>query len=141
MPRGGKGILWHSEAYEGPDTPFKPGVQEVPTLTCIHCGVIVILNPERRRDRHFCYKCDHYVCDKPGCIINCNPWMRTVEAGMARPELQPLMSLQRGNLGEMLHDQSMEDFTRPYALGAPPVTMPENLTAPEILTDSGKDDE
>jgi hypothetical protein len=39
--RGGKGLLWHYEAYDGPDQPFKQGLTETPTLTCCHCGVVV----------------------------------------------------------------------------------------------------
>lgn len=107
---GGKGLVWHYEAYDGPDTPFKAGVQEIPTLTCIHCGVVVMLNPERKRDRHFCFKCNHYVCDKPGCILNCNPWQRTLDVLMQKPESG--VSLHRDDLGYLVHDESLEDISR-----------------------------
>lgn len=52
-----------------------PGGQlwESPTVTCSHCSAVIILNPERSRPRHYCAKCDHYVCDKPGCIVECSP--------------------------------------------------------------------
>jgi hypothetical protein len=32
-------------------------------LTCSHCQRAVILEPLRVRDRGYCLKCDHYVCD------------------------------------------------------------------------------
>lgn len=36
-----------------------------PTLGCCHCGGVVVINPQRTRGRHFCPKCDQYICD--GC--------------------------------------------------------------------------
>lgn len=35
----------------------------VPTLGCIHCGGVVVLNPNRVRAREYCRTCDHYICD------------------------------------------------------------------------------
>lgn len=40
---------------------------ESATISCTHCQAIVILNPLRTRERHYCSHCDHYVCDKPVC--------------------------------------------------------------------------
>jgi hypothetical protein len=47
-----------------------PGVRngqmfETPTITCSHCQAVVIVNPLRTRERAYCGKCDHYICD--GC--------------------------------------------------------------------------
>ncbi len=36
---------------------------ESATYTCAHCNTIVILNPQRTRERHYCTQCDHYICD------------------------------------------------------------------------------
>src|SRR5690242_8179411 len=36
---------------------------EAPTYTCSHCNRVVVLNPLRTRERGYCAKCDHYVCD------------------------------------------------------------------------------
>lgn len=55
------------------------GLVEAPTLRCCHCGTIVILNPDRTRERHYCARCDHYVCDQPGCITTCTPFTQTVD--------------------------------------------------------------
>lgn len=45
-----------------------PGIRgpmfEAPTVTCSHCQRVVVLNPLRTRDRAYCPKCDHYVCDQ-----------------------------------------------------------------------------
>jgi hypothetical protein len=42
--------------------------KEMGVNTCIHCHAQVILNPERTRDREYCRRCDHYICDSPVCI-------------------------------------------------------------------------
>jgi hypothetical protein len=36
---------------------------ELPTFTCSHCQRIVMMNIQRTRDRGYCPKCDHYLCD------------------------------------------------------------------------------
>jgi len=36
---------------------------EAATLSCSHCRCAVILNPLRTRERAYCQKCDHYICD------------------------------------------------------------------------------
>jgi len=40
-------------------------VFEADTLCCKHCKTHVIKNPDRTRERAFCRKCYHYICD--GC--------------------------------------------------------------------------
>lgn len=45
-----------------------PGVKpmfEADTYTCTHCQRVVVMNPERRRDRYTCRGCNHLICD--GC--------------------------------------------------------------------------
>lgn len=41
------------------------GLFEAPTYTCSHCQVIVVMNPNRQRERGYCSGCDHQICD--GC--------------------------------------------------------------------------
>lgn len=38
---------------------------EAATITCAHwpCGRVVVINPDRVRQRNYCPKCDHYICD------------------------------------------------------------------------------
>ena len=52
---------------------------ECATVTCCHCGVIVILNPDRERPRNYCRKCDNYVCDNPNCSKECAPKHKTFD--------------------------------------------------------------
>lgn len=37
---------------------------EAPTVNCSHCERLVVLNPGRTRDRAYCPKCNHYLCDQ-----------------------------------------------------------------------------
>ena len=41
------------------------GLFEAPTFTCKHCQRVVVMNPNRTRERHFCRGCNHLICD--GC--------------------------------------------------------------------------
>lgn len=61
--------------------PVKSGVGffEGDVKTCAHCQAIVFLNPDRTRPRNYCAKCDHYVCDKPTCIVECTPVLQQFE--------------------------------------------------------------
>ena len=36
---------------------------EAATMFCPHCGVTLVKNPLRKRDREYCRLCDHYICD------------------------------------------------------------------------------
>lgn len=38
-------------------------VFEAPTKMCNHCGTIVIINPDRKRERAHCFACNMYICD------------------------------------------------------------------------------
>jgi hypothetical protein len=43
-------------------------VAEFPTFTCKHCQTVVIMNPERTRQRNFCKGCNHLICDPCAAI-------------------------------------------------------------------------
>lgn len=45
------------------------GMFEAPTYTCSHCCRVVIMRPDRRRDRAWCAKCDRYICDGCGAAM------------------------------------------------------------------------
>ena len=34
------------------------------TNTCSHCTAVVVMNPDRVRQRGYCYNCDHFICDR-----------------------------------------------------------------------------
>lgn len=36
---------------------------ESAVMSCSHCNTQVILNPLRTRERHYCPKCNLYICD------------------------------------------------------------------------------
>lgn len=52
---------------------------ELPTLTCCHCGAIVVLNPLRTRARGYCPKCDAYHCDTPACGLECRNFEKMLD--------------------------------------------------------------
>lgn len=55
------------------------GLQECATITCAHCHSIVVLNPQRTRERGYCRRCDHYVCDNPACNVDCLPFKQVLD--------------------------------------------------------------
>lgn len=44
------------------------GLFECATITCSHCHCVVVIEPRRTRERAYCRKCDHYICDGCGII-------------------------------------------------------------------------
>lgn len=55
------------------------GTFESATITCAHCHRIVVLNPQRTRERGYCSRCDHYICDSPECNLECNPLKKVLD--------------------------------------------------------------
>lgn len=49
------------------------------TYTCRHCETIVVMNPQRTRERNVCRKCMAVVCDKPSCVLECQPFDKIIE--------------------------------------------------------------
>jgi len=45
------------------------GLFEAPTYTCSHCSSVVVINPDRKRERAYCAKCDSRICDDCGAIL------------------------------------------------------------------------
>jgi len=54
------------------------GLFEAPTSTCSHCQAIVVLNPNRSRERAYCAKCDRYLCDNCGAIYGLTRECRSI---------------------------------------------------------------
>jgi hypothetical protein len=44
------------------------GLFEAPTYTCSHCQYVVVMNPQRTREREYCRGCDSYICDGCGLL-------------------------------------------------------------------------
>lgn len=55
------------------------GLFEADTKTCAHCNATVILHPLRTRARGYCASCDAYVCDRPGCGLDCRPFQKIID--------------------------------------------------------------
>jgi hypothetical protein len=89
------------------------GIDEMPCFTCPHCSYLVIMNAQRTRARGYCAKCDHWVCDKPGCNAECNPIIRDVALAQRFSESgHPFLS--RSYRGELLYPKSFQDKERIY---------------------------
>jgi hypothetical protein len=56
------------------------GLWEAPTLGCPHCGWVVVLNPDRKRERAHCYICDRYICDGCDAIRHESGYVHTTTA-------------------------------------------------------------
>jgi len=54
------------------------GLFESATITCSHCQVIVIKNPERNRERAYCSKCGRYLCDACGALYGLTKECRNI---------------------------------------------------------------
>lgn len=99
---GGKGTLLMTNGITGER-------QEFHTLTCCHCNRVVVLKPERARERGWCAKCNHYVCDHAVCNAECNPIQEAIELGLKYPDEPVLL---RGPKGEVLFDTRLRDKER-----------------------------
>lgn len=79
------------------DVPFTQGKFECATITCSHCQRVVLLNPDRSRERGYCRKCDHYICD--GCTdlmaktFECIPFRKILHEAQERA-----FQSERGNI-------------------------------------------
>ena len=70
--RNSEGISETLERAAGLPQGAGRGLFEAPTYTCSHCQFVVVLNPNRTRERAYCPKCDKYICDNCGAIRAAN---------------------------------------------------------------------
>lgn len=63
------------------------GLYESATVTCSHCHAVVVLNPDRTREREYCAGCDRYICDGCGAEYKrtrtCTPFNRVLDLAQA----------------------------------------------------------
>lgn len=56
------------------------GIFETATYTCGHCQAQVVMNPERTRERGYCRRCQHVICDGCGVVmaqtLECRPFQK-----------------------------------------------------------------
>ena len=100
--RGGRGALIIDDRLSGGE------YREMATLTCAHCNRVVVLNPQRTRERGYCAKCHAYVCDSVGCNAECNPIEQGVELALKHTDSGEAFLL-RGPNGEILFDPKYKD--------------------------------
>lgn len=71
------------------------GMSEAPVLTCSHCHAQLIVNPLRTRERPWCRKCDHYLCDGCAAVASqtgeCAPLNARFEEARDRAARAPLI--------------------------------------------------
>lgn len=70
--RAGPGVPPEIAAWAGIDPKLVEAGQlaEMPTITCNHCQYVVIVNPNRERDRERCQYCDEYICDDCAKVVH-----------------------------------------------------------------------
>ena len=103
--RGGRGYLLQDNRASGGT------LEEYATLTCAHCGVIVVLNTARTRPRGYCAKCHAYICDDKACSTYCAPVDLCLDLAKKYPGLP---TLPRGPHGELLFDPSLLEEGKSY---------------------------
>ena len=70
---------------------------EADTYTCSHCQRVVILNPQRTRERYKCAGCAHHICDD--CAAErvagapCRTFAQKIDEAMERDLRQPASPL------------------------------------------------
>lgn len=68
--------IYHPDGVAGPSMAgpnTRTGTYESATSTCSHCHAVVVLRPNRSRERAWCSTCDHYVCDGCGMMAKYKP--------------------------------------------------------------------
>lgn len=82
------------------DAPLPPGTPrhfEADTYTCSHCNGVVVMNPQRVRERYKCKGCNHHICD--GCTAKhvagapCKTFWQQVNEDLERVARQPDSSM------------------------------------------------
>jgi len=69
---------------------------EAATLSCGHCRISVVMNPERVRTRGHCPHCDEYLCDQCAGAYHenklCRPFQQVVDDLRNGKTLAPLLA-------------------------------------------------
>lgn len=64
------------------------GLFEAPVLACSHCQKQLIVRPDRQRERAYCRKCDHYICDECAVVLTvegeCRPFAKVLDDAQER---------------------------------------------------------
>lgn len=67
-------------------------LKEGMTFTCGHCDALVVKNPDRTRERHYCRGCDTIICDTCAAIkaqtLTCRPIQQLIDQCLTAAEKQ-----------------------------------------------------
>ena len=74
------------------------GMFEAKTITCSHCNAIVVMNPERTRERTFCKGCSHYICDGCAVVLAQTGVCKTVDQVLDEMQEDTALQQQRGSI-------------------------------------------
>lgn len=77
LPRGLGYLEVDHRATEPP--PGLPRYFEADTYTCTHCSRVVVLNPNRVRERYKCRGCNHHICDDCAALRVAGAPCRTID--------------------------------------------------------------
>jgi hypothetical protein len=93
----GPGVPVEAVLSAGLEMKAASGLYECATFTCSHCEAVVYINQKRTRDRAWCKKCDHYLCDGCGAELHltgiCYP-MKARAADIINAELRKTASVE-----------------------------------------------
>src|SRR5258708_16341761 len=66
---------------------------EAKTNHCSHCGTVVIINPQRTRERSYCQACNKYICDNCGISMKLPDYVHKTYLQLQEKELIVLSNL------------------------------------------------
>lgn len=95
--RGSPGLADEVVMAQGLSAGAGKGLFESATFTCSHCEAVVVKNPDRSRERAWCKKCDHYICDGCGKTLHetgiCYPFKAMVNDLLNLQDKRPAESV------------------------------------------------
>ena len=103
--KGGRGYLLIDNRASGGK------MQEMATMTCAHCQLVVVLNAARKRARGYCAKCHAYICDNRVCSTYCATAEQCV---MLAHDTPGFPALPRTDQGGLFFDPAMLQKGRPF---------------------------
>ena len=90
--RGGMAVPDELVIAQGLPAGAGRGLFEAPTYTCKHCQRVVVMNPNRTRERAYCRGCDHLICDDCGAekarTLQCKTFDQKVDEYLTAATLQ-----------------------------------------------------
>lgn len=90
--RMSEGISREAALAAGLPVEAATGLYESATYTCNHCNGVVVMNPNRTRERAYCRGCDHRLCDACGVIraatMQCRPIQKIIDEVLTEAEKQ-----------------------------------------------------